>query len=266
MRDSDREVEIALAISSGESARAAEAIGTLRAVGAYRLVPLGPQRIRDAYFDTVDGRLRRQRLGLRVREVGGRHLVALKGGSGLEAETARGRMEIEAPWSRAGLARVLGELERRGVGVPPASSGPFLENRPAQTLGGLGLVRRQERETSRERRHVIPTEGSQAPLCELAIDAVAFELDGRRVRIRQVEIEALVPGEAAPRVIAEVRDGLLALFPEVLRPWPHGKLSTGMVLAELQAEGRLDPLLGEDDELVPAGYDRVEELLRRGVG
>jgi hypothetical protein len=164
------------------------------------------------------------------------------------------RLEIEVPEDEAGWRWIRGALEEAGIRVDGGLTS-LHELRPFQF-----------RETERLRRAVVPrarNEGSGAwkapqPLAELALDTVTLELEGRRIRFREVEVEAR-PGVADPhRLVADVGAALRnAVGPAVLRPWSLSKLATGMALAGLAAGGDLDGVIAENGDLLPGGLDRL---------
>lgn len=70
------EVEAKYIISAGDM----EVVAALRQLGPYTLhAEPEPERQQNRYFDTPDRRLAQARYGLRLRDVGGRMLVTLKG-------------------------------------------------------------------------------------------------------------------------------------------------------------------------------------------
>jgi inorganic triphosphatase YgiF len=61
-------------------------IAALRQLGAYRLEPHAtPEQQQNSYYDTADGRFAAARYGLRVRRIGERSLVTLKGPNTVKA-------------------------------------------------------------------------------------------------------------------------------------------------------------------------------------
>ena len=123
----------------------------------------------------------------------------------------------------------------------------------------LGLEEVQARVTRRMPRDVL-THGPEArPLAELAINAVTYHFRDARVRLFEVEVEAKGQGDAS--TVKRITESLHDEFPVQLLLWPYGKLPTGKAIQELLAEGDLDDLIGEDDILRPAAYERIAEFL-----
>ena len=251
-----REVEGTLAIQSEVPDETARRLGDLREVAGYRLRPCPTRRLRDAYLDNRPRDLGRRRIALRLREVDGEVLVALKADSHV-TEVATDRVEIESPWSPAAFDAVREELARRGVETPQAQ--PNLEKRKAEeVLREAGFVPVQERETMRIPREVIPETGGE-PEAELVVDTVAYRFDREPVRFHEVEVEARARGNA--ETVGRVLRALVDLFPAELRAWPYGKLATGEAIRALREEGRLDGLVDPDGTLAVKAYDLLAARL-----
>lgn len=89
MPDSNTEIELKLALVKGSLARARRAFGDVYFVET---------NLKDVYFDTPDGALRRRGLVLRLRRDGDRWLQTLKAtGSGHGVVPARGEWEVALP-------------------------------------------------------------------------------------------------------------------------------------------------------------------------
>lgn len=250
----DREIEAGLLIRSERPRAVAGRIAGLERIGPFDLGPLRTLRIRDRYLDIPEGELRTRGLALRVRETEGEVLLALKGdarplpGGGLD------RLELEAPASAGALATILEAISERGIelpGPPPAATGG--DPTAALEEGGWEVI--QDRETRRRRREVLGRTGGD-PEADLVVDSVLFRGGGTAARHHEVEIEAAGPGAAG--VVREVRDRLLASFPETLAPWDHAKLATGIAVRRLLESADADGLVGPRGDLLPGAY----ELLR----
>jgi len=76
-----REIEATLIICSAEPEVIAREIAGLSSIENYRLLPQDSKEIHDRYFDTVDRTLESRKLALRVRQIGGRSWITLKGPS-----------------------------------------------------------------------------------------------------------------------------------------------------------------------------------------
>jgi hypothetical protein len=99
-------------------------------------------------------------------------------------------------------------------------------------------------------------DAAAGPVAELTVDDVGYRLPAGTARLLEVEVEAKGPGGMATvqALLAALAEG----FPEELRPWPYGKLATGLAAERLLNEGRLDGLL---DPAVEA-YIRRRRLYR----
>jgi inorganic triphosphatase YgiF len=251
-----RERETTLAIVSEDPARVADEIAGLEEIAGFRLAPRRDERIHDVYFDTPERDLRARRLALRIRRVDARTSVALKGPERIEEGGATSRSELEGPPSEEFLERVAARLRRQDVAVSFASRGDV-----ATTLRGAGLSPVQDRETHRRRRGVVPSrEVASRPLAEMAVDAVVYRLADGPIRHHEIEIEAI--GPSGVEAIGQVAAALRQRRDAALRPWPYGKLATGLALEELAREGVLTPgHAGVEGALDPETYRRVLERL-----
>jgi inorganic triphosphatase YgiF len=254
-----REVEGVLLVCAEDAAAAGRRLAALEAVAGFELLSREPQRIRDVHLDTGDGALGGARVAFRVRELDGRPLLTLKADA-RRAGGAAERLELEGPWSAETLQATLGELRRRGIPVPDPDLEPGV-GRPLEVLAGVGLHPTQVRETTRTPRDVVAPGRGAGPVAELAIDDVAFLLPAGAVRLLEVEVEAKGPGGLG--TVQALLEGLAQAFPDVLRPWPYGKLVTGRAVEQLLAAGRLEGLLDPAGRLRPAAYDRLAEALAR---
>jgi hypothetical protein len=253
-----REIESSLAVISEAPEDVLREIERLDAIAGHALAPVRPERIRDQYFDTSDGKLGEQRIALRVRELDGRALVTLKGPSEAGRWGVESRLELERGWSEEAWRKVRAELLRRGILVDAPSAG----DKPAEALAAAGLEVVQDRMAERRVRDVRPVGGGEGRVAELALDTVTFHLAGRDIRHYEVEIEAKARHGAA--AVAAVAAALVACYWPRLRPWRHGKLPTGKAVAALLDEGRARDLIGRDGTLKPSAYDALAEALERG--
>jgi hypothetical protein len=99
----------------------------------------------------------------------------------------------------------------------------------------------------------------EAPVAELAVDEVAYQLPAGTVRLLEVEVEAKGPGGLA--TVEALLGALAQAFPHELRPWPYGKLATGRAVERLLAAGRLQGLLDDAGMLRPGAHDLLAEIL-----
>jgi hypothetical protein len=257
-----REVEATLIICSEEPELIAREIAGLGSIKHYRLFPQDSQEIHDRYFDTPEHALQSQRLGLRIREVGGMHLIALKGSSETSGWGSAERLEIEEIWSENAVRRMVRELRNRRVQLPPLPE-DFSRVDPLDVMTRLGLEVIQDRETHREIRTIVFAGKEKGRvLAELAIDSVAYHFGDRKIRHHEVEIEA--KAEGGSEAIERVTKGLMGMYEATLRPWKYSKLATGKAIEKLLKEGALKEFLDNNNNLKPSAYDRIDDLLRRG--
>jgi len=247
-----REIESALVVCSEAPGEVLDAVAALTGIAGLELRPRPDEAIRDRYFDTPDGRLGAREVALRVREVDGRTLLALKGPTG-PGEGGEGRDELEEDWLGRAWETLRSELGR-DVALPAVA--PADDPVEALRLAGLELV--QERHTARRVRDVVPPGGGRR-LAELAVDTVDFRVAGQPVRHHEVEVEAKAPEGAA--AVPAVVEALAGRFWPALRPWPYGKLPTGKAVEALLAERGPEGLLDDGGALLPAAYDAVAERL-----
>ncbi|MFP4263349.1 MAG: CYTH domain-containing protein [Halomonas sp.] len=193
-----QEIELKLALGP-------EGPGALRAHP--RLAGLAPTRaaLGNTYYDTPRGELEAARMALRLRRLDGRLLQTVKtrgeGGGGL---SRRGEWEWEVPGPGLDLAGL--------AGLPPAA------------LGEEVLERLEARFTTDFRRETWRLEHRGARI-ELALDEGAILAAGRRVEIRELELELKAGEPAALWSLAE------ALAEEVaLRPSDTSKAARGGAL------------------------------------
>lgn len=255
-----REVEAKLIVVSERPREVVGRLAALDALAGRRLEDRGELRLRDVYWDTEDRALRRARCALRLRHEGAGVRVTLKAeGREVRPGTAD-RMEIELPWSAAALERVAAALDGLGVRLPRP---PAAEGAPERALAAMGLGVVQDRATLRRVRDVLrPGPAGGAPLAELVVDSVGYGGGGREAWHHEVEVEAR--GGEGERVLEELADALLALFPGELRPWPHSKQATGAAVEALLAGGEAEGLVGAAGDLAPAAYGRIDGYLAGG--
>lgn len=253
MSSGEREVEAKLAIVSQKPREVVEEVAALSSLGRFRLVSRGTLSLRDSYLDREDGALRRAGASLRIRTAGEERWITLKGAS--EKDAGMGmveRDELELPWSMEALERIVAALAGLGVRLRPSGGVP--DGEPLEALGALGLSVVQDRATKRRVRDVV-ADGAEEPIAELVVDSVRYDFGGRAAWHHEVEVEA--KGAGVREVVGEVAEALLARFPEVLRPWTRGKLSTGRAVERLLREGDAEGVLGPDGDLTPAAYERI---------
>jgi inorganic triphosphatase YgiF len=184
---------------------------SLTALGSFLLAPApDPEDQRNTYFDTVDGRLRAARYGLRVRDLGARRIATLKG----DARVADGIYEREE-WEVA-----IGD-DDRPESWPPSEA----RERALALLSGAALIPILTIHTIR--RHIYASrDGSD--VAEISLDEGVISAGGREEHLRELEIELL--GAA----IRADLDELVALLREryQLIPEERSKLARGLALLD----------------------------------
>lgn len=228
-----------------------DAVARLRRLGRYHLRELDALGLHDRYFDTAAAGLAARGLALRLREGGGRRLLALKG----EERSGRGgmeRLELELSWSTRALDRVCAALGDAGIGL--ASSAPPAADAgdPAATLRDLDLSLVQDLETHRRRRLFVS--GAGPALAELDIDCVTYRVGDGIVRLHEVEIEV----RDRSFDLAAAASCLRARVPALV-PWPHNKLAVGIALSRAAAAGWL--ALAPDGALSTHALEEIERAL-----
>ncbi len=233
-------------------------IAQLSSIADYDLLAGVSHWIRDSYWDRADEALQRGRLALRVRQIDGEVLLALKGE---EHPTATGvdRLEVEGPWSADILARVTNRL-----GWPPLGEAALgLEERdPSLALPMLGFHVVQQREAYRRARPIVShgrADGSV--LAELAIDDVTYRLGLHSVRLHEIELEA--KGAQHGSVVDRIARAMLRQFGSGLQAWPFGKLATGRAIDQLMKAGALRGFLDDQTNLKREAYAKIRDHLLR---
>lgn len=255
-RAAETEIETKLVVVSERPDEILERIAGTGELAGFSLVAMTEQSIRDVYYDTPAQLLRAADLALRVRQVNWTLTLGLKGRS-RRLGAAIERLEIERPWSAAGLAEVLAALARLGVVVGAGAPGEPVDE-PEAALRALGLAPFQERLTQRARREIADRE--RAHLGELALDRAVFAFGRERVRHYEIEIEA--PGAQALDGTAALATALLTAWPGELRPWEHSKVATGRAIEHLVATRPPALLLNRAGAPTAAAYDAMDRWLR----
>ncbi len=256
--DPPLEEEVTLVVCSPDPRSILHELAAMESIAQLRLVPGESLTIRDSYFDTPQRILQSKGWALRVRKIGPRRLLALKGGERPSEWGAVTRIEIEADWGKEILARVLRKLRENNVPLPEYS-GPFDPSSPVNTMDGVGLELLQERRMFRLIRRVYSGSGQEEPPdAELTLDTVLFNLKDRDAEHYEVEIEIRTEKgrEAAKRIV----EALKGLFPSALKIWPHNKLATGLALEKLARRGDLASHVGRQF-ISSRTYEAIDKIL-----
>ena len=258
-RKSERETETALLICGDDPAGIARRIAGLAEIATYRLVRRPTIRLRDWYLDTPDGLLRKQHLALRLRQSDQDWLITFKGPPRPVAGGGTERLEVEEPWSRAALRRITRELDGRNVPVRAVRFDALA--RPLTVMKGLGLSVVQGRETRRTVRDVAREGQTRAQLAELVIDSVVYRFGSERLKLHMIEVEA--KSRDGLQALGAIDRDLNKMFKPALRPWPYGKLATGLAVEKLLRQGALEGLIDRDRHLSPTVFSKLARYLRR---
>lgn len=200
------EVEAKYAVS----ARDLDVVAALTQLGPYTLhAEPEPQQQRNRYFDTADHRLAQARYGLRLRDIGDRTLVTLKG----PAEVSQG-LHRRAEY----------EFDHADPDPHSWPGGPARELALALT-GGAGL---EPTVTILTRRLPIIARYQDRPVAELSLDRGEILVGQRAEPFCELEIELLPAG--AETDLAALAEALRAFI--ALRPESRSKLQRGLMLME----------------------------------
>jgi inorganic triphosphatase YgiF len=191
-----------------------QGVARARRVAGLEQIPLGRERQHNVYFDTEEGTLGRLEYACRLRRIGERYLLAVKGPADPQGEFLR-RYEAERPISRE-------ELEE---GVPPSQLvWELLPDHVRSEVTFLGPLRPTLRSGTERRLFALEKDGRR--VCELALDEVNFELPGGEAPVyRELELELKSGSEGELAC-------LIRRFREEwgLRPSQRSKLEVGLSL------------------------------------
>lgn len=224
------------------------------AVSGYKLIKIGRHEIRDIYFDSPDGQLKRQRLALRLRKVNDHFLLTVKGKTQFSKWGGVSRLEIELPYSLSALKEMEDVLRHHQVSLNLFVPKKMTDN-PTTFLQNSSLKIIQDRETSRLIRQVISKERPEEILAEMALDTISYHLENLSVYQAEIELEA--KSTKGIEAIRHIQDYLLKKHPYSLRIWTLSKLTTGLAIEMLFREGKLHSYFGDQNYLLPAVYDLI---------
>lgn len=239
--------EIEAKLSASQPATLA-AIGRLRQLGAYGLVPMPTQRLHTVYLDAEGLPLTRSGLALRARRRGRAWEMTVKWQGRVEGDVHR-RPELTVPLPSApGATVVVDDPEvRRHLACR-------LLGRPLGVVLVSDIVRRRLAVVAAD-------DADPTPLAELALDRVHLHRnsDEPEERYCEVEIEALA-GDAS--VVRAVASALRQNFD--LTPSADTKFARGMRLLHGPTVLQVSPReLTRDDTAVAAGCKVVAAALER---
>lgn len=188
-----------------------ELVAALRILDRYTLEPAPePELQENIYYDTADGRLAAARHGLRVRRIGERALITLKGPATVDEAGVHRRVEHEFPGA-----------DPRPLSWPPGSARELA----LALIGDAPLIPIVAVHTER---HILHAARAGRVVAELALDRGVLRGGGREQLFTELEIELLPAGE--PEDIAALAKGLAAQIS--LTPEPRSKLERALALRE----------------------------------
>lgn len=200
------EIEAKYKISAADLDR----LAALSALGPYTLRTLAGEQQRNIYYDSVDGRLALARYGLRVRQIGNRSIITLKGPARVDENGVHHRAEFEFP----------------GDDPDPAHwpTGPARDLAQALLLGAP--VRPLLKiETSRRIIHAVRDGQDRVELC---LDRGTIYAGKKQAPICELELEVLPAGSVYD--LTELANALRALMK--ITPERQSKLERGMALLQ----------------------------------
>lgn len=179
MTDTPMECEIKLVGNRGALLAGERAVAKF--IGAR--VKWSTDELQTSYFDTVDRRLSRRGIALRVRKKGGKHTLTVKANAATtQAMSARPEWNVELPTAKADLS-VLPHKARERVGL-------VLPNE-LRKLFTVGVSRKKAIVTLPD------PDGDEPTVVEIAVDRGAVTAGRKKSDINEFEIE-LVSGDVGP--------------------------------------------------------------------
>jgi inorganic triphosphatase YgiF len=239
MMEESHEVEVALLIASDDAPEIAAHIARLTHLAGHALAARADERLHDVHYDTAGHALRAKGLALRTRLRNGNQFITFKGPARARDGGAVSRMEIEEAWTEQAFRKAVDELGRQQIRIDNTRTS-FAAMPPAAVMRAGGLIAIQERQTHRQIRDIIASEGG-VRLAELAIDEVEYQFADARVSLFEIEIEA--KHSDGPAVLKACAESLQNDSGAMLRSWAYGKLATGTEIERLLRSGELTPVL-----------------------
>lgn len=256
---SPQEVEASLIIKSENPRKVAGQIADLTSINNYRLLPQDSKTIHDFYFDKPNRALQTKKFALRIRTIGTSHWITLKGPSQPSNCGGVKRLEIEESWSKDTLTKVFNELESKGIQMPQIRQDLDYIH-PLNAMSGLGFEIVQKRESHRKIRNIVG-EKNYPTLAEMAIDSTVYHFSNQNICHYEVEIEAKVGDSLVLEIIIK---RLEKIYGPELQRWDYGKLATGKAIEKLLNEGGLEGMLDGNNNLKPAVYNKIADILKCG--
>ncbi|MCC7371924.1 MAG: CYTH domain-containing protein [Chloroflexi bacterium] len=231
------EVELKLTVTGNDPDKLLDEIATIVSLGGVRLADAREHQLRDIYWDTADYGLRARKLSLRLREIDGRQVFTVKGGTSSSEGLFR-RYELETPASAQNWQDVCAVFHDEGVDLARVNGLAGAGTSPDDWLRAAGLHPTQDRSTRRTAIHAYDDAHGDQPLAELALDRTRFDFGRVLVDYWEIEIEELGNhGDEVPRLLGQA---LRERYPDRLEPSTMGKYSRGLAIErELRTTGQL---------------------------
>ena len=251
----NQETELRLIVCGNSPETILSNIAQLRQICKYYLLPEKNQKIYDCYFDTYFNDLARAKFGLRIRDVNNKKFITLKGKPVKSNNGLVQRLEIEKSWSQENWLRIVSYLKKK---LNQLQIEKKLNNQlePEKALEQIGLRIIQQRKNYRQVRSVVVAEKENHPFAELALDSLAFIVQGTEIYLFEIEIELKESGNF--EVIRIIARGLQQQFADSIQPWNHGKLSTGIAIDNLWGEDDFKKTLDTNNCLTCNSYQLIQ--------
>ncbi len=253
-----RELEAKLIVTDPDPQLLMDQLSVQESLAGFPLGDLKVVRIRDLYFDTPDKALGLNRLSLRIRILDSIPWLALKGKTVIHRWGGIERLEIEIPWSPAGWKEILSHLAEQGVRLPvhPAKKSAL---DPLRALANSGLEVLQERENVRKLRAIHHPAQRSKILAELALDTVHFHYGHQLILHFEIELES--KQSEGISAVKKILQHLKRQHAGSVRPGFYSKLSLGLSLQKMSAQGMIEKFLGPQNQLLNSGYDWLESQM-----
>lgn len=252
------EIEVALILYSEAPQEIARKIASLSNLGDYCLVPKTTQNISDRYLDTKYGSLRDRKIALRIREINGKILLAIKGPThAVSGGSQMERYEIECEWSKDALIKILRVLQNQKIPLNEPSFDNLVD--PIDIMNNIGLEVIQDRKTQRIVRNVLHPEKNFNEIAELAIDRGIYHFRDRDIQYYEIEIEAKNDEDSAA-LNSLVKELQIMFGPQILI-WKYSKLAMGMAIENLLKAGLIVKYIDRKEFLKPEAYNVIKSYL-----
>jgi hypothetical protein len=229
----------------------------------------GILKINDIYFDTPEGILGREKIGLRIRTLNETQSKLTLKIPKVSNQDYSERLEIERPWSLAALNEVVSALNshininininKSGIGNNDTN---YFGVDPKSALSSLGFNIIQKRETLRNIIIAVNKNSGQTEF-EFAIDTTTYIINKHRIWNTELEIE-LKTIDSNDKVQLTNFIEKLKVHRELFQLWPHSKLVTGKAIESLLVGNHLKEHLDFDNNsiLAHSGIEKLESYIK----